>query len=129
MSTATKTDFAALYEEADARGFQAAEAAIPTPMIVGEETTPFSGVMDYSKPTYFVADGLCGFAWIKFKGNTAFGRWAKKQGYATPAYNGGLQVRVAGFNQSVTRKEAYAHAFAETLRAAGIEAYAESRLD
>lgn len=129
MSTTTKTDYAALYEAAEAAGRAAADAAVPTPMIVGEPTTPLGNTLDYSKPTYFVADGLCGFAWIKFKGNTAFGRWAKKQGYATPAYNGGLQVRVAGFNQSVTRKEAYAHAFAETLRAAGIEAYAESRLD
>ena len=129
MSTTTKTDYAALYEAAEAAGREAADAAVPTPMIVGEPTTPLGNTLDYSKPTYFVADGLCGFAWIKFKGNTAFGRWAKKQGYATPAYNGGLQVRVAGFNQSVTRKEAYAHAFAETLRAAGIEAYAESRLD
>lgn len=129
MTTATKTDFAVLYEQADTAGKQAADAAVPTPMIVGEETTPFNGVIDYTKPTYFVSEGLCGFAWVNFKGNTAFGRWAKKAGKASPACGGGLQVWVRGYGQSVTRKEAYAQAFAAVLRAEGIEAYAGSRLD
>jgi hypothetical protein len=129
MTTATKTDYAALYAAADAAGKQAAEAATPTPIIVGEETSPFSGQVDYTKPTYFVSEGLCGFAWVSFKGNTGFGRWAKKTGKAKPAYGGGLRVSVFGYNQSVTRKEAYAQAFAAVLREAGVTAYAESRLD
>lgn len=128
MTTATTTDFAALYEKADAYGFEAAEAATPTPVIFGQ-AVGLTEQIDYTKPTYYEAEGLCGFAWIKFKGNTAFGRWAKKEGYARPAYGGGLQIRVAGFGQSIARKEAYAHAFAQVLRAAGIEAYADSRLD
>ena len=129
MTTATKTDFAALYEQADAAGKAAADAAVPTPIVIGEETAPFNGVIDYTKPTYFVSEGLCGFAWVKFKGNTAFGRWAKKAGKASPAYGGGLQVWVSSYGQSVTRKEAYAQAFAAVLRAEGVEAYAGSRLD
>ena len=129
MTTATKTDFSALYEQADAAGKQAAEAAVPTPMIVGSETAPFNGVIDYAKPTYFVSEGLCGFAWVNFAGNTAFGRWAKKTDRASKAYGGGLQVWVRGYGQSVTRKEAYAQAFASVLTEAGIEAYAGSRLD
>jgi hypothetical protein len=36
---------------------------------------------------------------------------------------------VSDFNQSHQRKQAYAHAYAEALRAAGIEAFADSRLD
>lgn len=128
-TTAVKTDFAALYAEADAAGKAAAEAAIPVPIVVGEETSPFSGQVDYSKPTYFVSEGLCGFAWVNFKGNTAWGRWAKKNGVATPAYGGGLQVWVRGYGQSVTRKEAYADAFAAVLRDNGVDAYAGSRLD
>jgi hypothetical protein len=129
MTTATKTDFSALYEEADAAGKAAANAAVPTPIVVGEETAPFNGVIDYTKPTYFVSEGLCGFAWVWFKGNTAFGRWAKKTGKASPAYGGGLQVWVSSYGQSVTRKEAYAQAFSAMLREAGIESYAGSRLD
>lgn len=128
-TTATKTDFAALYAEADAAGKAAAEAAIPVPIVVGEETSPFSGQVDYSKPTYFVSEGLCGFAWVTFKGNTAWGRWAKKTGVAKPAYGGGLQVWISGYGQSVTRKEAYAAAFAQVLRDNGVTAYAGSRLD
>lgn len=129
MSTTTKTDYAALYEAADAAGRAAAEAAVPTPMIVGQPTTPLGDTLDYSKPTYFVADGACGFAWVSFKGNTGWGRWAKKEGHARAAYGGGLQLRVSGYGQSVTRKEAYAQAFATVLREAGVSAYAESRLD
>jgi len=129
MTTKTKIDYAALYAEADAAGQAAAEAAIPTPMVVGEETSPFSGVLDYSKPTYFEPEGLCGFAWVKFAGNTGWARWAKKEGYARPSYSGGYMLSVRGYGQSVTRKEAYAQAFADVLREAGVTAYAESRLD
>lgn len=128
-ATKTTTDYAALYAAADAAGKQAADAAVPTPIVVGEETSPFSGTLDYSKPTYFVSEGLCGFAWVSFKGNTGFGRWAKKTGKAKPAYGGGLQVWISGYGQSITRKEAYAQAFAAVLREAGVTAYAGSRLD
>lgn len=131
-TTVTKTSpqyFKALYAQADAAGKLAAEDAVPTPMIVGEETAPFNGVIDYAKPTYFVSEGLCGFAWVKFAGNTAFGRWAKKSGKASKSYGGGLQVWVSSYGQSVTRKSAYAQAFATVLTEAGITAYADSRLD
>jgi hypothetical protein len=129
MTTKTKTDYRALYEQADAAGKAAATAATPTPMVVGEETSPFSGQVDYAKPVYVVADGLCGFAWVQFAGNTGWGRWAKKTGVAKNAYGGGLQVWVSGYGQSVTRKEAYAQAFAGVLQEAGVTAYAGSRLD
>lgn len=128
-TTAVKTDFAALYAEADAAGKAAAEAAVPVPIVVGEETSPFSGQVDYSKPTYFVSEGLCGFAWVWFKGNTAWGRWATKNGVARKAYGGGSQIWISGYGQSVTRKEAYAQAFAAVLRDNGVDAYAGSRLD
>lgn len=128
-ATKTKTDFAAIWDAADQAGLQAAEACTPTPIVVGTPTTPFGDDIDTNKPVYFVSGGLCGFAWVKFKGNTAFGRWAKKEGFARPAYGGGLSYSVRTGGQSVAIKEAYAHAFAATLRDNGIEAYAESRLD
>ena len=36
----------------------------PTFMVVGTPTTPLGDDIDYSKDTYYVADGMCGFAWI-----------------------------------------------------------------
>jgi hypothetical protein len=123
------TNYEALYERADKAGEAAAEAAKPTPIIVGQPSTPLGSDIDYSKPTYYIPEGLCGFAWVKFPGNTGFGRWAKKTGRASASYGGGLQVWVRGYGQSVDRKTAYAQAFAAVLRDAGVKAYAESRLD
>ena len=39
----------------------------PTPMVVGTPTTPLGDDIDYTKETYYVADGMCGFAWINIK--------------------------------------------------------------
>ena len=39
----------------------------PTPMVVGTPTTPLGDDIDYTKDTYYVADGMCGFAWINIK--------------------------------------------------------------
>ena len=33
----------------------------PNPMVVGTPTTPLGDDIDYSKDTYYVADGMCGF--------------------------------------------------------------------
>lgn len=106
--------FNALILAAQTAGLAAGNAAQCTPMVVGEVV---------------INDGVCGFAWVSFKGNTAFGRYMKKIGQARKAYGGGLQVWIGAFGQSMTRKEAYASAFAATLRAAGIDAFADSRMD
>lgn len=118
-----------IWQEAVAAGTAAGESAIPAPMVVGESTSVFGSEIDFSKPTYYVSEGVCGFASIHFKGNTAFGRWAKKSGLARNGYGGGLYVWVREFGQSLTRKEAYASAFAEVLRKNGIEVWIDSRLD
>jgi hypothetical protein len=44
-------------------------------------------------------------------------------------YGGGYALSVQDFNQSLTRKEAYAHAFAKVLNDHGITAYTDSRMD
>ena len=127
MATGT-TDFTGLWNEATAAGLAALEAATPAPMVVYEA----EGFSDRPKPggkSWHVPEGLCGFASVRFKGNTSFGRWASKTGRATKAYEGGLYVWVSEGGQSYDRKRAYAGAFAEVLRNAGIEAWAESRLD
>ena len=122
-------DFRGLYEKAREAGLAAGEAAKPRPMIVGTPTTPFGNEIDYTKRTYFEPEGVCGFAWVVIKGNTAFGRWAKKAGLASKNYPKGLMFWVRDFNQSMARKEAYARAFAKVLNDGGVNAYANSRLD
>lgn len=134
MSTAVKVNYENIWAQAQDAGYKAvadleARAGI-VPIIVGEPTTPFGSDIDYSKPTYIINDGVCGFAQIRFAGNTAFGRWAKANGLARPdSYYGGLSVWVSDFNQSFQRKDAYASAFAQSLEENGIKAHSTSRLD
>ena len=122
------TDFGELVKRAERAGTQAALDATPRPMIVGQ-AVGLSDQIDYSKQTYYVAEGVVGFAWIAFAGNTAFGRYMKKTGKASAHYPKGLSVWVSEGGQSYERKIAYAHAYAAVLREAGIEAYAGGRLD
>ena len=129
--TLGKRECARIYKEADAAGSAAAEAAVPTPMIVGTPTTPLGNDIDFKKQTYFVSEGVCGFAWVKiFPARGAFVTYLKKAGIgSTNSYEGGYDIWVRGYGQSVTRKEAYAQAFAAVLKSYGINAYGQSRLD
>lgn len=121
-------EYEALWAKAHAAGMAAGEAKTPQPMTVYEA----DGLTDRPKPggkSWYVPEGLCGFAWVKFAGNTGFGRWAKRTGLASKAYPKGLSVWVRQFGQSYERKLAYAQAAAEVLREGGVEAYAGGRLD
>lgn len=113
-----KQDFSKVYENAHNAGMNALIECVPTPMTVAG-----------GNREWYVSEGACGFAWVEFAGNTAFGRWAKKVGKARPHYPSGLCVWVGEGGQSIGRKEAYAVAFAKVLNDAGIKAYAGSRLD
>jgi len=123
-------DNAALWARAYAAGMAAGEACKPTPMVVGPASITLNGVPLLDR-SYFVADGACGFAWVNVHpGNCAFARWAKANRGASKAYTGGMQVLwVSEFDQSLQRKEAFAHAFAAVLTAAGIRAVPGSRMD
>lgn len=121
--------FSAIVKAANEAGRKAVEGFTPNPMIVGQPTTLFGNDIDFSKPTHFVADGVCGFAWVRFKGNTSFGKWAKAKGIARESYPTGLQISIHDYNQSMQKKEVHARAFAEVLCANHIEAWSESRLD
>jgi hypothetical protein len=114
-------EFQALADRAREAGIQAGIEASPVPMHVIDE---LRGQL------WRVDDGACGFAWVTVKpANSSFGIWAKKTGLMRSAYGGGIQYWVSEFGQSVERKSAFAAAYAETLRAAGIDAFAGSRLD
>lgn len=109
-----------LWEAAHVAGHAAAEACRPVPMRIWAE----GGGQVWNVP-----DGVCGFAEVRFPGNTAFGRAMKKAGIARPTGRGGLYVWVSDYGQSLARKEAYARAAAEVLVAGGVKAWAESRMD
>ena len=126
----TPKQAAALYEKAHAAGLAALAAATPVPMVVGE-AVGLSDKIDYSKPTYYVADGVCGFAWVTISpARGPFVTWCKKNGVRGHAgYYGGYEIWVSEGGQSMQRKEAYAGAFAAVLREVGINAYPGSRMD
>lgn len=123
-----------LYAAADAAGQEAVEALVASgrirPMVVGNATGLFGNGIDLSKPVYYVADGACGFAWVKvYPGNSKFARFLVKNGLARKSYSGGVDIWVSAYSQSVQKKEAYARAFANVVKAAGYKCYADSRLD
>jgi len=128
---ADTSQFETLYVRAREAGLAAGNGSKPTPMVVGSPSTPFGSDIDHSKPTFFVEDGVCGFAWIQVKpGTSAFAKYLVKSGRARPdSYYGGVSIWVSDYNQSMQRKEAYAHAFAKVLVDAGIKAYSMSRMD
>jgi len=108
-----------IIDKAYKAGIEAGKNARPIPMYV----------IDQGIPIDRIDDGACGFAWIAFAGNTAFGKWAKKQGLARSHYPSGLCIWVSEFGQSVDRKDAFAGAYAKVLKDNGIDAYSGSRLD
>ena len=75
----------------------------------------------------------CGFAWVTVRGvklNTKLGKAMKAAGF-DKAYGGGIQLwnPSGSYTQAITAKEVGAEAYAQVLKAAGIEAYAGSRMD
>lgn len=133
-TTATAKKWQALHEKAHQAGITAALAKVPTPMIVGTPTRPFGNDIDYTEQTYIVPGGVCGFAWVWTSGR-GFGGWLLKNGHAKYHYGGGVSVWVGRDQhpvlntQSMEIKEAYADAYAEVCRQAGVTAYGQSRMD
>lgn len=122
-------DFETLLDNAHAAGMAAGEVARPSVMVVEQHAHP---LVDSSPVTqrWVEPEGPCGFAWIKVKPATSsFARWLVKREYASKAYQGGVQIWVGQFGQSLERKAAYAAAYAGVLNAAGFDAYAQSRMD
>lgn len=119
----------ALYLKAYEAGAAAAAASVPTPMVVSEHANPLNDASPV-KRSWFVSDGVCGFAWVKVRpGNSSFANWLKKNGKGRPDYPSGVAINISAYNQSMERKEAHARAMAKVLSEAGITAYADSRMD
>ena len=125
-------NYEAIHNECHEAGMIAGANLRTTPMLVGETTSPFGNEIDYTKPTYVVDDGPCGFAWVTIHpGNSKLANQYKKLGLARPHYGGGVSMWINEFGQSVDRKYAYAQAYAAKLRElTGVERiYPGSRLD
>ena len=125
------TNPAEIYAEAHSAGMSAGNKCKPTPMIVGQPTTPLGDDIDYEKETWYVGDGVCGFAWVNIKpARGKFVTWMKKNNVGRKDnYYGGWTVWVSGFGQSMARKEDYARAFSKVLGDYGITAHSMSRMD
>jgi hypothetical protein len=151
--------FQDLIRAADAAGEKAVADASIQPMLVGTPQNMMASLMgqddggfDPEQPVYYVADGVCGFAWINCKATATEGRkflnWLKgsvksskpfsavqpasTQEPRQDTYYKGVSIWIGGFGQSMQRKEAYGRAFAAVLNEAGIDGlstYCMSRMD
>jgi hypothetical protein len=111
--------FIDLVKQAHEAGMVAGTAAKCAPMTV----------VGHGK-SYFIPDGVCGFAWVNIqKGQMKFVNFLKKLDKGYKAYHGGWDVPCHEFGQSMQRKEAYCAAYAQVLRDGSIKAYAQSRID
>ncbi len=120
-----------LLERAHLMGMDAGRKVGVRPMVVGTPTTLLGSDIDYSKKTYVVESGVCGFAGVVIKpARGKFVSYLKSIDMGYKHYYGGWYVSVRAFGQSLTRKEAYASAFARVLKDAGMEGvYVDSRMD
>ena len=130
MSKTSDNDrFSALFETAHVAGMRAGTEVGVTPMIVG--TPDGAGGVDTSKKTYFVPDGVCGFASIIIKpARGKFVTYLKRHDLGRTGSGTGCWIWCHEFNQSLTRKTAYCSAFADVLIEAGIKGVRiDSRMD
>lgn len=128
IKKASGAEFQTIYDKAHKAGIRAGTDALPTTMLVAERVNPLDANSQV-KRTWVVPEGLYGFAWISFPGNTAWARWCKAQGLDGNDYPRGKLIWVSQFGQSYERKLAYAKAFATVLNENGIRCYSCGRLD
>jgi len=145
---ATTNDWKAVQvlNEAEEAGTKAGTASKPIPMLVQQH----KNMADDNSPVakqWVVEGGVCGFAWVnvslKNEASRKFISELKKAGLADPKKDGGMSSAPfqrdsyykgysywVGFGgQSMTRKEAFAHAFAVVLQKYDIMAHSMSRMD
>ncbi len=133
MSATVKAEqhkkFAEVYKLANAAGFEAANQMQTIPMVVNQHANPLDDNSAVAR-SYFVADGVCGFAWLELKGNTAFAKWAVEAKVARKGYPRGIAIWCHDFNQSMQRKTKWAHTVCRYLRThLQVESQVFSRMD
>ncbi len=123
MTMTQEQEFYAIHAEAREAGQLEVVALEVEPMVVTGRG------LDGKRTSYYVSDGVCGFAEVVVSGTCAFGKWAKAHGLMRKHYPKGLSMWISDYNQSLQRKEAYAKAYTRVLVKHGIEAHYESRMD
>lgn len=111
--------------EAKAAGEKALQEVVPQLMMV-------AGGGRRGGNGYLVEGGVCGFAWVNVYGiraNSKLGKALAALDFRKNSYDKAFQFWVFDGGQSMERKEAYAYAMADVLRAAGLRAYAGARMD
>ena len=118
-----------IYTQAHTAGNAAVTQTTVTPMIVSQQANPLNDNSETIKQ-WVVNDGVCGFASVIVKpANSKFAKFLVANQLARKHYAGGVSMSIFDFNQSLTKKEAYAYAFAKVLNDNGITAYVDSRMD
>lgn len=130
------SELSRIWKEAWKAGDDAGKGASVTPMVVYE-----AGLFD-DKPlpggqSWFVDDGVCGFAWVDIRPASHAGRsdcdlvkWMRSRDIGHYSeYHKSWQYSINEFNQSMQRKEAAARAIADVLTKYGYRAYDNSRMD
>jgi len=110
-------NYSLIHEDCHAAGLAAGIKAETNAMIVGSPKSLLDNEIDYTKKTYLLDEGPCGYAWVTIRpGNSKLANAYKKLGLAKKAWNGGVDFWVSEFGQGVQRKEAYARAYAAKLQ-------------
>ena len=117
--TQKEKNFKILFNEARIAGLEAVKNFKPEPMVVND-----------GPKQYFVPGGVCGFSEVIINpGNCPAANFAKKNLGAKKHYYGGIYLWCFEFGQSMETKQVYTAAYAKVLRAAGIDARSQSRMD
>lgn len=123
-------DYAGIWKEAWAAGMAAGKGAECVPMHVVQRANMLDDSSPIVKRYEPVMDGVCGFASVVIRPATSgFAKWLKKQGYADAHYYGGYSIFIGEHRQSLTKKEAHAHAMCEVFAKYGYNARTDSRMD
>tara|TARA_R110000823_G_scaffold138073_1_gene267483 strand:+ start:563 stop:925 length:363 start_codon:yes stop_codon:yes gene_type:complete len=112
--------FDAMFDAAYAAGQEAVNKALkPDPMYVTD-----------GKQVWTVNDGPCGFSWVNVRnGRSAFAKYLKEFRKCHKSYQGGVDIWVSDYNQSIHYKEIHAAAMSAKLQTFGIAAFSYSRMD
>lgn len=133
----TKANAYDVYVEACEAAKAAALACVPEPMLVGTAKSIISDEIDFTKPTYVVAGGVCGRAsvWIR-PARGALVTFLKGRGIGYKRYYGGYSVGSYSFYrpegplvQSMEVAIASARAAAAVFAKYGVECGVDSSLD
>jgi len=137
----SKKDYGQLFEELKAISKSAlAECPAPTPMLVGYPSTPLGNDVDLRQQHWIHNDGVCGFAWVILEsGRSGFAQWLLKNNLGSKWWSYGRTKGVvvntfdrlgfANIGQSYEKNKFVANKIAAHLRAEGIDAWVDARVD